>query len=334
MGGVATDKGNGTGGRLCVVGGGRWGQNHVRTLHGMGALGGVCDSDAARLAGLVAQYGCAGFATLDEALAAGCDGFVVATPAPTHAAIAARILEAGKPVLVEKPMTLASADAEALVALAASKGVALMVGHLLLFHPAIRAIKEAVDAGRIGRVRSVESSRLNFGTVRTEENVFWSFAPHDLAIVAEIVGAPFERATATGVRALGQGREDAVTAHLAYPGGVAGTVRVSWLHPTKEQKLVVVGDRGMLTFDDASADKAVRLYPKRFDFVDGQPVKAEAPEETIPYEPSAPLENELRYFLEHLGGGGTIADGRNGLEVVRALEQVDRALAAGRGTAG
>jgi len=316
--------------RICVAGGGRWGQNHIRTLHGIGALGGIVESDPARLAQLVAQYGCAGHAGLDEALAAGYDGFVVATPAPTHFALAARILGAGVPALVEKPMTLSAGDSEELLRISKRTGAALMVGHLLLFHPAIRAVVDAVRAGRIGRLRYVSSSRLNFGTVRTEENVFWSFAPHDLSIAAELTGAPFERVSAHGVRALEQEPEDTVTAHLSYPDGVEALVHVSWLHPYKRQELVVVGDAGMIVYDDASVAKDVRLYPKRFVFEGGLPVKKESPEETIPYEATQPLENELRYFLAHLDGSGTIADGNNGLEVVRALEQVDAALAAGR----
>ncbi|HOG41931.1 MAG TPA: Gfo/Idh/MocA family oxidoreductase, partial [Bacteroidales bacterium] len=168
--------------RICVIGGGKWGQNHIRTLFEMGNLGGIVESNPKRLKELLEKYPVKGFQDVEAAVKENFDGFTIAAPAPLHYEIAKLLIQNRKNVLVEKPMTLSSETSLELVELAKAKGVRLMVGHVLLFHPAIRKIKEVIDDGKIGELYYIYSNRLNLGTVRTEENVFWSFAPHDVSV--------------------------------------------------------------------------------------------------------------------------------------------------------
>ena len=293
----------------------------------MGALAGFVETAPTRLQQMKSLYpDVAGHASLDEALPEGYDGYVVATPAETHFAIASRLLDAGCPVLVEKPMTLHPDESAELVKKAAAHHVTLMVGHLLLFHPAIRKIKSLIDDGAIGDLMYIRSSRLNLGTVRTTENVFFSFAPHDISVLDYLIGQPAIRTEAQGVRLLQPGICDIALAELTYPGHVHAHIHVSWLHPFKEQRLVVVGSRGMLTFDDAS-DKKIYLYHKYITFNDGVPVKVEEAPVEVPYAQGVmPLEEELRYFVSHLDGTAEVADGRCGYETVRVLHHVQQLL--------
>ena len=306
---------------ICVAGGGRWGKNHIRTLHEMGNLGGIVETAAQRRSELEQTYGVEVFSTVDEAVTHGFDGYIVATPAETHYPIGKTILESGNHVLIEKPMTLSSKDGEELVATAAKKGVNLMVGHILLFHPAIIKIKEIIGSGKIGKPSYLYSNRLNFGTVRTEENVFWSFAPHDISVLDYLVGKPSLEVRASGGKYLQKNIDDITMASLIYPDNIKAHIFVSWLHPFKEQRLVVIGSDGMISFEDLSKEKDIRLYSKKFEIENGVPQKIESPDEIIPYEKSSPLQNELQYFIDNLDGKIEIADGQSGLEVVRVLEK-------------
>ena len=170
--------------KICVIGGGRWGKNHIRTLAGLGCLAAVVEADAVRLKEYTEQYpGIKGYADMDEAIACGYDGYTVALPAELHYPAGRKLLEKGLNVMLEKPMTLTAAQSAELVELAQRTGARLMVGHVLLFHPAYRKIKEVIDSGRLGKLFYLYSNRLNLGTVRTEESVFPSFAPHDISVL-------------------------------------------------------------------------------------------------------------------------------------------------------
>ncbi len=304
---------------ICVIGGGRWGKNHIRTLYQLGNLGGIVDSGGERLKELLEEFPVVGFTDLDEALAHGFDGYTIAAPAPYHYEIAKKLIENGQHVLVEKPMTLSTETSAELVKLADEKGVNLMVGHVLLFHPAIRKIKELIDGGKIGKLYYLYSTRLNLGTVRTEENVFWSFAPHDVSVLDYFVGQPALEIEAKGTKFLQQNVYDYTMTQLTYPGNVHGHIFVSWLHPFKEQRLVIIGSKGMISFDD-SADKEIKFYDKHIDFEQGIPIKVENPTEIIDYEKKQPLTEELSYFVENLDRKIEVADGKSGYEVVKVLE--------------
>ena len=223
-------------------------------------------------------------------------------------------------------MTLTAAQSAELVELAQRTGARLMVGHVLLFHPAYRKIKEVIDSGRLGKLFYLYSNRLNLGTVRTEESVFPSFAPHDISVLDYLTGASACRIEAKGAKFLQDRVYDSTLVQLEYPGNVHAHIYVSWLHPYKQQLLVVAGSKGMLSFDDAADGKEIRFYNKRIDFENGVPVKVEAPDEIIPYEKKMPLEEELRYFVEHLDSTIGINSGEAGYEVVKVLETVQQII--------
>lgn len=321
--------------RICTIGAGRWGKNHVRTLSSLGALGGIVEANAARKQELAQEYPDVQlFADVHGALEAPFDGYIVATPAETHYEIASVLLKRGKPVLVEKPMALSAAQARKLAKLAERRNTTLMVGHVLLFHPAIRKIKDLVDAGKIGRLQYLYSNRLNLGTVRTEENILWSFAPHDISIFQYLIGAmPTEVESHGGIFLQPQLHDSTITV-LRYPGNIVGHIFVSWLHPFKEHRLVAIGTKGMLSFDDSSESKDVLFYEKGIDWVNGEPIKRDGPTEVIGYDRAMPLTNELRYFIEHLETGSVdVAGADNAIEVLDILEQATASLTAQRPTA-
>lgn len=317
--------------RVCVVGAGRWGRNHIRTLDGMGCLGGIVETKRPILDELAAAYPkAAAYTDLDEAVAAGFDGFVVATPAETHFELARLIIRSGCPVLVEKPLTLTAKDARALNRLATDRGVNLMVGHVLLFHPAICKIKEMIDGGKIGKLQYLYSNRLNLGTVRTEENILWSFAPHDISIFQHLIGHLPVRVVSRGGAFLQPEIHDTTMTILTYPDNVVGHVFVSWLHPFKEHRLVVIGSKGMLSFEDSSEAKHILFYEKGIDWIKGEPIRRDGPTEIIPYDKRMPLTAELRYFVDHLDGTPIeTANGENGVAVLDILEKATESLLGG-----
>ncbi len=312
--------------KICVIGGGRWGENHIRTLFQMGNLAGIVEANPQRLDQLTAKYPVTGFNKIEAALQRKFDGYILATPAETHYPLGKVLLEKGLNTLIEKPMALSSKNSRELLEIAEKTGAKLMVGHLLLFHPAIKKIKEIIDQGSIGRLYYLYSTRLKLGKVRTEEDVFWSFAPHDIAVLNYFIGhAP------TGVEAKGAGFLqdnifDVTIAQLEYPDNVHAHIFVSWLHPFKEQRLVVVGSQGMLSFDDASVEKNIYYYHKRINWQKGKPVTLVQPDEIINYEWKAPLTEELQYFVENLEHGIVLSSGENGCDVVRVLEEVQEQL--------
>lgn len=312
--------------KICVIGGGRWGQNHIKTLAQMGALAAIAENNKARLNELLALYPhVQGFTSVDEAIEACYDGYTVATPAETHFEIGEKLICAGLPVMLEKPMTFTVKQSEELCRLSDMKKVPLMVGHVLLFHPAIRKIKELVSAGKTGKLYYLYSNRLNLGTVRTHESVFSSFAPHDISVLDYLTGAHAEKVVAGGAHFLQQNVFDTTITQFEYPDNVRAHIFVSWLHPFKQQLLVVVGSKGMISFDDAG-DKTIRYYHKSVNFDNGIPVKVEEPDEVIPYEKKMPLEEELKYFIGHMDSTIEINHAKAGLEVVKVLEEVQKQI--------
>src|SRR5687768_17164220 len=307
--------------RICVVGGGRWGKNHIRTLHQMGCLAAFVEPHDATRAALVAQFPKAhAHAAIDEALAQGYDGFTVATPAETHNDIATKIIGRGKHVLVEKPLSLRAQDARSLAAFAAEKRVNLMVGHVMLFHPAVQRIAQLIQGGKIGKLEYIYSNRLNLGTVRTEENILWSFAPHDISIFQMIIGAQPQEVVSRGGMFLRPGIHDSTMTVLTYPNNIVGHIFVSWLHPFKEHRLVAIGSKGMLSFEDSSERKEILFYEKGIDWVQGEPKKREGPTESIAYDKKQPLDAELEYFVDCLDGRPVeIAGAKNAIEVLDIL---------------
>ncbi|MDX9922349.1 MAG: Gfo/Idh/MocA family oxidoreductase [Syntrophales bacterium] len=318
--------------KICVVGAGRWGTNHIRTLNELEMLGGVVESSAERRALLKHDFpGLELFADYRKAADAAFDGYTVATPADTHCAIAACLMGKGRHVLVEKPMALTVEDARAMKRLADERGVILMVGHVLLFHPAIRKMKELVDDGTIGRLQYMYSNRLNLGAVRMEENILWSFAPHDISIFQYFMGDYPREIISRGGVFLQPSVHDSSMTILSYPGNRVGHVFVSWLHPFKEHRIVIIGSKGMLSYEDSSPERQILFYEKGIDWVQGEPVSRDGATDLISHDASLPLTEELAYFAQCIAEGRKpdIATAESGIEVLRILEEATECLVAG-----
>jgi UDP-2-acetamido-3-amino-2,3-dideoxy-glucuronate N-acetyltransferase len=314
-----------------MAGCGNWGKNLARNFHQLGALACLHDTDPAVANEMATLYGVPS-CTYEDALADnGIQGIVIATPAETHAEMAETALRAGKNVFVEKPLALRVPEAENLCCLADESGLVLMVGHLLQYHPAFEKLKEICRSGTLGAVQYVYSNRLNFGKIRTKENILWSFAPHDISMILELMGEGPERVSATGHNYLNHDVADVTTTHLTFYGGRAAHIFVSWLHPFKEQRLVVVGDKGMVFFDDTRDwGQKIAVFPHQINWDNGVPVPSKAENEDVPLEEAEPLNLECRHFLNCVETGETpLTDGQEGLRVLRVLDAAQRSIEAG-----
>lgn len=261
---------------------------------------------------------------------------VLATPAATHHALARRLLDAGRHVMVEKPLALTSADSVELARLADERGLALMVGHTFEFVPAVRRMKELIDAGEIGDVLYLHSQRLNLGRIQSDINAFWSIGPHDVSIANFLVGQAPLWVRAGGARYLHTDVEDVMFVTVGYPGDVLAHMHVSWLDPSKTRRTTVVGSRKMLVYDDMDADAKLRVFDKGADRLDPDAYgawqyKLRDGEMYVPRLPMVePLAAELGHFLQCVHTGARPrTDAWNGAAVVAVLEAVDASLAAG-----
>jgi len=317
--------------KIAVIGCGHWGKNLVRNFHGLGALAALYDPDAATAEKYAAEYGVPAKSYDDILADKGVDGVVIAAPAELHVDLALKAIAAGKHIYVEKPLALAVPEAEKVVEAADAAGRIVMVGHLLQYHPAFLTLKEMVHGGKLGRLQYVYSNRLNLGKVRREENALWSFAPHDISMILSLVGDEPDKISAVGATYLHKVIADVTTTHLAFPGGEKAHVFVSWLHPFKEQKLVVVGDEGMAVFNDGEPwDRKILLYPHKIEWVDGKPNPAKANAVSVPVEEDEPLKLECAHFLECIAEGKTPrTDGREGIRVLRVLETAQKSMDGG-----
>lgn len=308
---------------VAVIGAGQWGQNLVRTLHALGALAAVADTSPGLRAALALRYpNLALYADYRSLLDSQIQAVAIATPAQTHYEIARAAIEAGKDVFVEKPMTLSATDAEALAALAAAHERILMVGHLLLYQPAVQWIKSHLESGLLGTVRSLHQERLNLGRARAFENVLWSFGVHDVAVLLYLVGTGPTRLDVTGQRVLQNGIEDDVYLHLTFASGIQAHLHVSWLWPEKRRRLAVVGSKGMLIYDEA--DQTVTLHQKSI----GQDLTISDKGSEVVYRGSGePLRLELEHFLDCMHRRmPPRSDGTTGVAVIRVLEEASRRL--------
>ncbi len=322
-------------GRVAVVGAGYWGKNLVRNFHEIGALAAVCDRDDELLAAVRDKYpGVRCLRAFVEVLGdASIDAVAIATPAETHGDLVREALLAGKDVFVEKPLCLSPAVGEELVRIARERGRVLMVGHLLWYHPAILRLRELVMKGELGRIRYVYSNRLNLGKIRREENILWSFAPHDISVILGLLGEMPIEVQAQGGNYLHQEIADVTVSTLGFPSGVKAHVFVSWLHPFKEQKLVIVGEKKMAVFDDLQKDAKLVLYPHSIDWKNNAPVANVAAADPVPVEAKEPLRAECEHFVECVKTRATPrTDGAEGLRVLTVLQRCQEALAPRRAT--
>jgi predicted dehydrogenase len=320
--------------RIGIVGLGYWGPNLARNFDDLAELRWLCDASPDALERYGARYPQARTTTSYEELLGDpeLDAVVVSTPAVTHYELARRALEAGKHVLVEKPPAMNAAEAEDLVATAEASGRVLMPGHLLLYHPAVAAVKQLVDSGELGEVLCVYSNRQNLGKIRTDENALWSLGVHDLSVVLHLLEEEPSEAWAHGNSFLTPGVEDVVFCYLRFPSGRIAHMHLSWLDPHKMRRITVVGKEKMVVFDDMELVRKVTIYEKG----PWQPTETYGEWQTrtgdifSPKIPSdEPLRLECRRFLELVGGvGDPVRAAHDGVAVVRVLEQLQASLVA------
>jgi UDP-2-acetamido-3-amino-2,3-dideoxy-glucuronate N-acetyltransferase len=311
-----------------VVGCGYWGRNLVRNFAELGALIAVCDVDESRLREVREAHSAFTTSDFDEMLALhGLQGVAIAAPAAQHFQLARKALLAGKDVFVEKPLALRMEDGEELVRLARKHSRILMVGHILQYHPAIVALRRLLRAGELGRIEYISSSRLNLGKLRTEEDILWSFAPHDISAILHLLEETPTQVAAQGASYLNHPISDVTLTILSFESGVKGHIFVSWLHPFKEQKLVIVGDRKMAVFDDMQTNSKLVLYPHRIDWINRVPIARRAEGEVVPLAKEEPLRVECNHFLECIRDRKTPStDGENGLQVLQVLQAAGRSI--------
>lgn len=308
---------------IAVAGTGYWGKNLVRNFYNLSVLHTLCDTNNDTITNFMVQYpDVAGEASFNKVLAnPEIKGIAIATPAATHAGMVRDVILAGKDVYVEKPLCLSEKEGIELNHLAKERKQILMVGHLLWYHPVVLKLKELVDKGELGRIQYIYSNRLNLGKLRREENVLWSFAPHDVSVILGLTGEMPETIQAQGGNYLHQKIADTTVTLLNFPSGIKAHIFVSWLHPFKEQKLVVVGDKQMAVFDDTAPwEDKLLLYPHSIDWQDNIPIAHKAEATTITVKQDEPLRAECTHFLECMATRHTPrTDGEEGLRVLKVL---------------
>jgi len=317
--------------RVAVAGVGYWGKNLVRNFHDLGALSVLCDAQSSVEATCREQYGdvrfCRDFGDVlsDPSITA----VAIATPAVTHFEMAKAALAAGKDVFVEKPLAIDVRHGEDLVRLAEAEGRILMVGHILRYHPAILRLQQLIREGALGKIDYLYSNRLNIGKIRTEENILWSFAPHDISVMLALLDEMPARVECHGGAYLNRDVSDVTLSHFDFPSGVQAHIFVSWLHPIKEQRLVVVGSEKMAVFDDTAEHKLV-LYPHRVEWKNRVPTAVKAKGEIVDLDDREPLRAECQHFLDCVASRTPpVSDGVEGLRVLRVLDACQRALQTG-----
>lgn len=317
---------------IAVVGAGYWGKNLVRNFRKLGALHTICDTDESLLqeASKVVENRCFVTTNYQEVLQnPAIKGVVIATPAHTHYELADQAIVNMKDVFIEKPMTLSAKEGRSLVEKAELYGRVILVGHVLEYHPAITRLYEMVHNGKLGALRYIYSNRLNLGKFRTEENILWSFAPHDVAVMLSLTGEMPTKVVAQGATYINSGIADVTITGLTFPNNIKGHIFVSWLHPYKEQKLVVIGDKGMAVFNDMEKDKLV-FYNSRVAWEDDIAFPKVGEAEVIKFPQDEPLKIECMDFLRAMKDREPpLVDGEKGVQVLEVLEMCQSAIRKG-----
>jgi UDP-2-acetamido-3-amino-2,3-dideoxy-glucuronate N-acetyltransferase len=317
---------------IVVVGCGHWGKNLVRNFYELGALAAVCDPNEELAKKYANEYSVESLSfeevINDERIA----GIVLAVPAPLHSSMAVAAMNKGKSVFVEKPIAMDEVEAKVMLDSAVENKVQLMVGHLLQYHPVFIALRKLKESGELGSLQYLYSNRLSFGKVRSEEDVIWSFAPHDISMVLSLIGHEPSLVKTESSAILQADIADTATVHMEFISGVKAHVSVSWLHPYKEQKLVVIGDAGMAVFDDTKpwAEK-LALYRHQVDVTGLSPVLIKSEVQYVDVAESEPLKNECEHFMDVVGGRATpLTSGDEGLRVLKVLAAASLSATTGK----
>jgi UDP-2-acetamido-3-amino-2,3-dideoxy-glucuronate N-acetyltransferase len=314
--------------KIALLGCGGWGKNLARNLAQLGVLAAVIDpsTEAAEIA---ADLGVRHSSALEDALTdGGCTAVVIATPAHTHFDVAMRAIAASKHVFVEKPIALSVGEGQEMARAARSAGLVLMVGHILQYHPAFRRLLELVRDGALGQLRHIISNRMSLGRLREEENVLWSFAPHDISMICALAGSVPHRARAVGNAFLSDAVEDVTTAHIRFENGLTAEVRSSWCHPRKTQSLILVGSAAMAVFDDTRDwPEKLQLCTYSVDHTRNPAHLMRGEERFEPVTPGEPLKLEMQHFLDCIAQGcNPITNSAEALAVLAVLQAAQASL--------
>jgi UDP-2-acetamido-3-amino-2,3-dideoxy-glucuronate N-acetyltransferase len=316
--------------KVAVIGCGHWGKNLVRNYAELGALGAISDSSSELANKFSTQFGAPAL-DFEAVLESNCDGVVIAAPAPLHASLSQQAFAAGKHVFVEKPLAMTLEEADEMIGAAARAKRHLMVGHLLQYHPVFARLRDMVKRGDLGELRYVYSNRLSLGKIRSEEDVVWSFAPHDISMILSLVGRNVKTVHCKASDILQPGISDTASLHINFENGINGHVSCSWLHPYKEQKLVVIGHRAMAVFDDTMDwDQKLAVYDHIIDMGENPPVpqKSEVRYEKVPQ--GEPLKAECQYFLDLIDQqAAPLTDGAEGRRVLQVLAAASESIETG-----
>lgn len=316
---------------VAVIGCGHWGKNLVRNFAELGSLASVCDPNAELANTYSAQYDVP-VLSFEETLASNCQGVVIAAPAPLHASLAERAFASGKHVYVEKPLAMTLDEADRMITAADKAERHLMVGHLLQYHPAFNRLRDLIEDGSLGQVLYMYSNRLSLGKIRAEEDVLWSFAPHDVSMLLSLAKDQVASVLCSGVVALQDNIADGATLHLTFVGGLKATVTCSWLHPFKEQRLVVIGEKAMAVFDDLQPwQHKLALYRHKIDVSQVPPLPEKSGVDYIEVMEGEPLRAECQYFLHLMEG--TVqprTDGAEGRAVLQVLTAASASMQSGK----
>jgi len=314
---------------IAVIGSGYWGKNLVRNFAELGALHTICDSSPETLKQFEKPYPDVNRETDFASVLANSaiKGVVIASPAAMHHAMAKQALLADKDVFVEKPLSLTVEEGEELVKLAEDRNKILMVGHVLIYHPGIVKLRQLVDSGELGKINYIYSSRLNLGKFRTEENILWSFAPHDISVILLLLNEMPREVAAHGGCYLHENIADVTVTTMSFASGVRAHIFVNWLHPYKEQKLVVVGEQKTAVFDDVAPENKLLLYDYQIEWTNGVPAPRKQEPTPVEFTMNEPLKLECQHFLDCLKSRQKPrTDGNSGLMVLQILDACQKSL--------
>ena len=306
---------------IAVIGCGHWGKNLIRNFAELEVLASVCDSNTELAQNFAEQYGVNNLTYAEIIDDVTIKGVALAVPAPLHAGLAIEAMNAGKDVYVEKPLAMNQIEASQMIETSKDQGVQLMVGHLLQYHPVFIALRELVASGALGGLSYIYSNRLSFGNVRSEEDVIWSFAPHDISMILSLMGQEPEQVRTESASILQSNIADTATLHMAFTSGLKAHIFVSWLHPYKEQKLVVIGESAMAVFDDTQPwEQKLALYRHNIDLTGEVPNLGKSDVQYKDVAQSEPLKNECQHFIDVVNGRlMPLTDGDEGLRVLNVL---------------
>jgi predicted dehydrogenase len=306
---------------IAVVGCGHWGKNLVRNFHELGSLAAVCDPNEELARSYADKYDVMNLPFTDIIANPNIHGVVLAVPAPLHSSMAIEIMKAGKHVYVEKPLAMNEKEANKMLLASKEYNVKIMVGHLLQYHPIFMAILKLHKSNKFGPISYIYSNRLSFGKVRSEEDVIWSFAPHDISMILSLIGHLPKKVRTESSKILQPNISDTATIHMEFNKGLKAHISLSWLHPNKEQKLVIVGRDAMVIFDDTKpwAEK-LSIFSHIINYSDGLPNLQKANLEYFKVDESEPLKNECQHFIDVVNQDLLpLTDGTEGLNVLKVL---------------